>query len=63
MISGTKTKNCITRYDPKKRLLTAELKNLKKGKTYYLQFRRIHELASLYYYINKKVLKTVKVKL
>ena len=61
MISGTTVKNCTTRYYPKKRLLTAEIKNLKRGKAYYLQFRRIHELATSYYYINKKVLKTVKV--
>lgn len=62
-IQGTKTKNCVTNYYPKKKLLTADLKKLKKGKTYYLQFRRINDIANGCYFMNKKVLKTVKVKL
>lgn len=60
-ILGTKTKNYVTNYYPKKKLLTADLKKLKKGKTYYLQFRRINEFVGGYFYMNAKVLKTVKV--
>lgn len=63
VVMGTKTKTCTTKYYPGKKLLTADLKKLKKGKTYYLQFRRLNRFAPNYYYINKKPLKTVKVKL
>lgn len=62
VIQGRKTKNYTSKYYPKKKMLTANLKNLKKGKTYYLQFRCINELVSGYFYMNVKVLKTVKVK-
>lgn len=51
--------NTITK---KNKTVTCDLKNLKKGKTYYLQFRRVGESYGGYY-VGKKVLKTIKVKL
>lgn len=69
-IRGKQTKEYASNYYPKKKLYTCDLKKLKKGKTYYLQFRRIHhfntnkeEVPSTYFYLYKKALKTVKVKL
>lgn len=69
-IRGTRTKRYVANYYPKKKLLTGDLKNVKKGKTYYLQFRRMYRWWDLYSnyqtgdgYLYKKTLKTVKVKL
>lgn len=64
-----KTKKYVVNYYPKKKMLTLDLKKLKKGKTYYLQFRRMLRLAfpsgtdETYSCLCKKKLKTVKVKL
>lgn len=70
VIGGRGTIDYSSNYYPKKHLLTMDLKKLKKGKTYYLEFRRINKLQAhcynlptIYYYMNQKVLKTVKVKL
>lgn len=69
-ICKTKTEEYNVTYYPNKKLLTVDLKKLKKGKTYYLQFRRIdrswkgegdYQGGDAYLY--KKVLKTFKVKL
>lgn len=69
-IRKTKTEEYNVTYYPNKKLLTVDLKKLKKGKTYYLQFRRIdrswkgegdYQGGDAYLY--KKVLKTFKVKL
>ncbi|MDY3909128.1 MAG: InlB B-repeat-containing protein [Eubacterium sp.] len=57
-------KNYNIKINKKSGLLTCDMKNLKKGKTYYMQFRRINEFyQDKHYYVNKRVLKKVKVKL
>lgn len=55
-------KNYTNIISKKKKTVTCDLKNLKKGKTYYLQFRRIGDCYGGYY-VGKKVLKTIKIKL
>lgn len=55
-------KNYTNMISKKKKTVTCDLKNLKKGKTYYLQFKRIGDSYGGYY-VGKKVLKTIKVKL
>lgn len=55
-------KNYTNIISKKKKTVTCDLKNLKKGTTYYLQFKRIGETYGGYY-VGKKVLKTIKVKL
>lgn len=69
-VNGKKTKDYKVTYYPKSKLLTVDLKHLKKGKTYYLQFRRMYRRLFPQSnnqrgpgYLNKKALKTFKVKL
>ena len=59
-----KTKDYTNKIYKNKKSITCDLKNLKKGKTYYLQFRRIERMGpNGYYCICKKVLKNIKIKL
>lgn len=68
-ICAIKTKQYVVYYYPKKKMLTLDLKNLKNGKTYYLQFRRMLRLVfpsgtdETHSSLCKKTLKTVKIKL
>lgn len=59
-----KTKDYTNKIYSNKKTSVCDLKNLKKGKTYYLQFRRIECMGPVgYYCIHKKVLKNIKIKL
>ena len=59
-----KTKDYTNKIYKNKKSLTCDLKKLKKGKTYYLQFHRIERMGpNGYYCICKKVLKNIKIKL